>query len=212
MENNIIKPSSIKIGLLGDTTVGKSAIANSIIGLEFSKFDSELMATIGSDKFEKKFKLKNNEDIKLIIWDVCGTERFRSAAFKTIKPVKGIILIFDLTRKESFNNLYNWLKGIKDNLTNPFIVLFGNKADIEKDKWGITSEEASKFAKENRIAYFEVSAKTKLGLNEGLSCVVNGAYDKLMGYDDDKNIDLEKITSNKNSNCAGNKNGKNSKK
>ena len=77
------------------------------------------------------------------------------------------------------------------------IVLIGNKADIEKNKWGKTSKEASKFAKEKGFAYFETSTKTKLGLNEGLSYIVNAVYDKLM---DDKKIDLEKIQSNKNSN------------
>ena len=98
-----------------------------------------------------------------------------------------------------------WLESIKNELNDPLIVLIGNKADIEKDKWQVTSEEASKFAKEKGFAYFETSAKTKVGLNKGLSYIVNSVYDKLM---EDKKIYLEKIQSNKNSNCAGNKNSK----
>ena len=208
MKEDIVKISAIKIGLLGDTTVGKTAIVNSIMGMEFNP---DMLMTIGYDKLEKKFKLKNNEDIKLIIYDICGAERQRCSAMKSIKSVQGIILIFDLTNKKSFDNLNNWLAEIKDNLAEPLIVLFGNKADIEKDKWQVTSEEASKFAKEKRIAYFETSAKTKIGVNEGLSYIVNRVYNKLMGYDDEE-IMLDKKKSNTNSNCAGNKKSKINKK
>ena len=71
-----------------------------------------------------------------------------------------------------------WLAEINENLANPLVVLFGNKTDLEKDKWQVTSEEASKFAKEKGIAYFETSAKTKIGVNEGLSYIVNRVYNK----------------------------------
>ena len=61
---------------------------------------------------------------------------------KPFLTAQGIILVFDFTSKISFDNLNNWLEEIKNN-HDPFIVLFGNKVDIEKDKWEVTSEEAS---------------------------------------------------------------------
>ena len=208
MSENKIKLKTIRIGFMGDSAVGKTAIIESILGLEFN-LD---MLTTYSERYETKFKLKNNEDIRLIILDNGGQERFRSGAFSFMKSVHGIILTFDFTKRKSFDNLNEWLEGIKENITNPFIVLFGNKVDMDNYNLEITSEEASKFAKEKGIAYFETFAKTGQGINEGLSYLVNKIYDKLMEYDD-KKIDLNNIKPNNNkSNCAGNKKSKSNKK
>ena len=174
-----IEIKAIRIGLLGDSKVGKSAICHSFMNLEFD-FGSNL-TTIGSDRFETKIQLKNKKEIKLILWDTAGQERFRSAAFKTIKSVHGIALVFDVTSKESFSNISLWLDDIKDNFDNPCIVLFGNKIDIEKDKWEVTPEEIKKLVEEKKLTYFETSAKEKLGINEGFNHVANEAYVKLGG-------------------------------
>ena len=174
-----IEIKAIRIGLLGDSKVGKSAICHSFMNLEFD-FGSNL-TTIGSDRFETKIQLKNKKEIKLILWDTAGQERFRSAAFKTIKSVHGIALVFDVTSKESFSNISLWLDDIKDSFDNPCIVLFGNKIDIEKDKWEVTPEEIKKLVEEKKLTYFETSAKEKLGINEGFNHVANEAYVKLGG-------------------------------
>ena len=144
-----IEIKAIRIGLLGDSKVGKSAICHSFMNLEFD-FGSNL-TTIGSDRFETKIQLKNKKEIKLILWDTAGQERFRSAAFKTIKSVHGIALVFDVTSKESFSNISLWLDDIKDNFDNPCIVLFGNKIDIEKEKWEVTPEEIKKLVEEKKL-------------------------------------------------------------
>ena len=185
-----IEIKAIRIGLLGDSKVGKSAICHSFMNLEFD-FGSNV-TTIGSDRFETKIQLKNKKEIKLILWDTAGQERFRSAAFKTIKSVHGIALVFDVTSKESFSNISLWLDDIKDNFDNPCIVLFGNKIDIEKDKWEVTPEEIKKLVEEKKLTYFETSAKEKLGINEGFNHVANEAYVKLGGKiePDDQKINL----------------------
>ena len=131
-----------------------------------------------------------------------------------MKAVQGIILIFDFTRKKSFDDLNVWLELINDNLDNPFIVLFGNKIDTEKDNWEVTSEESKNFAKKIEIAFFETSAKTGQGINEGLSYIANSIYDKILNKGDQNIIidnNNDKIKSNKNSNCPGNKKRKNNK-
>ena len=211
MEGNKNIITSLSIGLLGDSTVGKTAIVQSIMNIEFSK---DMLVTIGSEKLERRFKLKNNKEIKLVFWDNSGNERFRAIGLKSMKFAQGIMLIFDLTQKRSFDDLNIWLDLIKDNLNYPLIILIGNKADEDKYRWEVTSEEASKFAEKYHFAYFETSAKTRQGINEGLSYLVNAIYDKIMGIDEkDKVMDINDIKkSNKNSNCAGNKNGKNNKK
>ena len=89
--------------------------------------------------------------------------------------------MFDVTSKESFSNISLWLDDIKDNFDNPCIVLFGNKIDIEKEKWEVTPEEIKKLVEEKKLTYFETSAKEKLGINEGFNHVANEAYVKLGG-------------------------------
>ena len=139
----------------------------------------------------------------------------KSVVMNTMKTVKGILLTFDVTKRESFDNLNSWLELIKDNLENPLIVLFGNKVDIEKDKWKVTSEEACILAKEKGFAYFECSAKIGQGINEGLSYIANLIYCKMKGIDEKNiiiNINDLMEKPNKDSNCPGNKKSKNNKK
>ena len=192
---NVIK--CIKIGLLGDTFVGKTAICNSIMNVEFSH---DLLATVGHDKLETIFILKNGENIKLILWDTCGAVRFRSFAFKALKSVQGIVIVFDLTKKETFDNLKFLLDEIKETYYNPRLVLFGNKSEMQRDQWEVTTEEAKKYAESHNLPYFEVSAKTKQGINEGLSYIVNDIYEN---FDEIKTGIRIKTPMDEKSGCAG---------
>ena len=69
---------------------------------------------------------------------------------------------------------------VRDNLSDPFIILFGNKADLPREKWEVTSEEINDFSKKNGLACFETSAKTKMGIMEGISYMANEIYDKII--------------------------------
>ena len=160
-------PHSIKIGLLGDEQVGKTSICYSFTNLEFQ---SDLISTIGVDKFEKNQVLENEKVIKLIVWDTPGQERFRPAIFKMLKSIRGIILVFDVTNRKSFYNVEVWLSLIKENCINdPIIILFGNKVDEGKEKFDIDKEEIERFVKKNNLDFFAVSAKNGIGINEGIS-------------------------------------------
>ena len=91
---------------------------------------------------------------------------------------EGIILVFDITSRTSFYNLTDWINLIKDKLDDPIIVLFGNKTDIDKSEWKISSEEINDFIVYNNIKYFEVSAKTKKGINEGFNYIADEVLEK----------------------------------
>ena len=119
--------------------------------------------------------MDNGKEIKLIIWATNGQERYHSISLQSIRMLAGIVIVADLTNKKSFENINIWLKDIKNNFDNTCVVLFGNKADL-KDKMEITSEEAKKYAEKNGLIYFETSAKTKQGINEGFSYIANQAY------------------------------------
>jgi len=185
MEENI-ELKALKIGLIGIGPVGKSAICYSFADIELSN----LISVNGLGKFEKKIKLKNNKDIKIILWDTSGQERYISIAFSSIKSAHGVIIVFDVTSKRSFDNIGNLLNEVKDNCVDPFIILFGNKADLPKEKWEVTSEEINEFAKANGLSCFETSAKTKMGIMEGISYCANEIYDKI-NYRYKKNIIID---------------------
>ena len=175
MKENIIKPKVIKLGFLGAQNVGKTVICNQYLGLGFS---SDFLTTIGQNKLDTKYKLQNGEEIKLILWDTSGAERFISSNLTAIRMVQGIILVFDVTFKSSLNFLDMMINGIKERLNNPILVLFANKVDIDKSMWNVSIEEMHQFAEKNKIPLFETSAKTGKGIMEGLSYIVNEIHDK----------------------------------
>ena len=202
MTDKKISLKEIKIGLLGDSTVGKASIIESFLGLEFNQ---DMLSTIGSDKLETKFTLKNGNEIKLILWDTPGQVGFRSVALKALKAVQGIVLVFDVTKKSSFDNIAFWLEEIKENLQNPCLVLFGNNLDLGKEKRQVSTEEAKAYAEKMKLPYYETSAKTKQGIQEGFSYIVNETYEKVKGKISD-NIEIGKNKPTKeNSGCFGKK-------
>ena len=216
MDDSKIDLTALKIGILGDSTVGKTCLCCSYMNLEFS---NDTLATIGADKSEKKITLKNGKDIKLIIWDTAGQERFRAAGLKYAKNAQGIVLVFDVTKKSSFKNIGNWMELINDNFNKPSIVLFGNKVDVDKEKWEVSYEEAKEFADKMKFPYFETSGFTKQGLDEGFSCIANEIYDKLQGIppspDDDGRIklkDKKKENTGTSGGCFGKKKNSDKKK
>ena len=178
------KLKEFRLTILGDSEVGKTSIIDSYSCFEFRE---DIEKTIGIIKYYWNFKLNDGKDIKLIIYDSSGQDRFRQFSLTTLRNVNGIILVFDLTKKSSFENVKKWFDDIKERIIIPSSILLGNKADIEKEKWEINSEEIKNYAKEIQIPYFEVSAKNKKGINEGISYLANDIYERFK-----KEIEKEK--------------------
>ncbi len=149
-----------KIILTGDVAVGKTAMINSLLG---SKFNDEYEPSIGVDFFSKTLKFKGKQ-IKLQIWDSAGQEKFRSLIPNYIRGASLIYLVYDITNKNSFNHLPDWIKFI-NNIENTNIVIIGNKIDLENNRL-VSFEEGKKFAEENNYEIFEISAKEGTGLLE----------------------------------------------
>ena len=183
-----IKRNAIKIAMLGDSQVGKTAICQTYMNIEFCENN---LSTIGIEKLETQIKLRNGEEIKLILWDTAGQERFHSIALNSIRTAQGVAVVFDFTKRITFENITKWLDEIKDNFNNACVVLFGNKCDIPENEWTVTREEAKKFAEEKKIPFFETSAKENINIKEGFEEVVNAAYERFEGTLDE-GIKLEK--------------------
>ena len=138
----------IKLLTLGETEVGKTSI---VLRYSDDKFHEDKTATIGID-FKIKIIRKGNEVIKVSIYDTAGEERFKTLIKHYYRGANGILLIFDLTKKSTFDKLNFWLEDLRensDNIDNLYIHLIGNKNDLEEQR-AISFEEATNFAKKNK--------------------------------------------------------------
>ena len=171
----------IKILTLGSTTVGKSSM---VLRFSEDKFDDNQFATIGID-FKTKYIKIGDASVKVFFWDTAGQEKFQNIAKQYYKGANGVLLIYDITSRKSFERLDFWLKELKDNnrIEELFLCLIGNKIDME-EKREVTTEEGEKYAKDNNLNFFEVSAKTGKGINKLFSTVVKGAMDKVFPTND----------------------------
>ena len=168
-----VKREVIRITILGDQAVGKTTLRNVYLNIDF---EENTLSTVGSNKSETKYKLEDGKEIKLFLFDTAGQERFRSIALKSVKNSQGVMLVFDVTNKKSFDSLVKWLEDIKEEDNNFSMILFGNKCDLPNRE--VSEEEAENFAKKNNIPYMETSAKLKTNTDEGISILVNDAYKK----------------------------------
>lgn len=159
-----------KLIIIGDSCVGKSSIMNRMID---DKFNNEAnLTTIGVD-FKTKIMDINNKKIKLMIWDTAGQERFKAITASYYRNVHGVILVYDITNRESFNHLHKWLEDIdkycRDNVTK---VLVGNKTDISA-KREVTFDEGKQLADDLGLYFIEVSAKTASCIEDIFVAMVN---------------------------------------
>ncbi|GFP85567.1 RAS-related protein rabc2a [Phtheirospermum japonicum] len=149
---------SFKILLVGDSAVGKSSLLVTFI----SNAVEDLSPTIGVD-FKIKFLTVGDKRLKLTIWDTAGQERFRTLTSSYYRGAQGIILVYDVTRRDTFTNLSDvWAKELELYSTHEDCIkmLVGNKVDRESERV-VTKEEGLTLAKELGCLFFECSAKTR---------------------------------------------------
>ena len=158
-----------KIIFCGDAGVGKTSIINSIMG---QKFSPDYEPSIGVDFFSKTIRYKGRL-IKLQIWDSAGQEKFKSLIPNYIRGSSLIFLIFDVSNKTSYDHLTDWIKFINNIENCGVIVVVGNKIDLKNIR-EVNTDEATKFCKENKYEYFEVSAKEGTNIDNMLYSSVAG--------------------------------------
>ena len=151
-----------KVLLLGNSDVGKSSL---LLRFVDSVWNDGFVPTIGVD-FKVKTLEINNKKVKMQIWDTAGQERFRTVVSTYFKGAHGILLLYDVTNKDSFKNLENWLIEIEKNSSDKVLkILLGNKCDLSDDR-EIQSEEGKAFAVRNGMEFMETSAKMNTNVSE----------------------------------------------
>ena len=162
--------NEIKLIVLGNTSVGKSSF---ILKYIEDKFVLNYIATLGIDFKQKKLKLKNGQEVRLRIYDTAGQERFKSVAVSFIKKAEGVILIYDIGNKATFESLEEWIKNIKESgKENLPIILVGNKCDLPPEKRQVELIEGKDKAEEFNLPFFETSCKEGINIKEVFEKIV----------------------------------------
>ena len=176
----------IKILTLGDQSVGKSSI---VLRYSDNKFSDTFLSTIGVDSKRKIIKVKG-EKVKVSIWDTAGQEKFQNIVKQYYNGANGILLIFDITNKKSFDKIDFWYNDLINRLKKDEIIIYlvGNKVDLEENRQ-ITIEEAEKYANDKSIPYFEVSAKSGDGIKKLFDDITNDIIDKISNFNEKEEND-----------------------
>ncbi len=146
----------IKIVLLGDANVGKTSLLYRWIE---NKFRENYKSTLGVNLLKKDMNITGYGEVSAQIWDLGGQESFKSLRRLYLEGANGALLLYDMTNKESYEKLDEWIQSFKEDRENEPIILIGNKSDL-KDKIKITDKDANQFAKRNKVDIIITSAKT----------------------------------------------------
>jgi len=191
----------VKVVLVGDSFVGKTNIMSKYLKNEFHD-DSK--ATVGVEFGAKYFKVQGHA-IKAQIWDTAGQERYKAITSAYYKGSKGAFIVYDITRKNSFDSVERWVNDVKSvankNIT---IIIIGNKCDLE-DQRQVSKEEGESKASQLEVAFLETSAYSGDNLEKAFDMMLNEIYNKTHDEKNDEedgdNIDEGKdITLSKNQN------------
>jgi len=163
--------------IVGDMGVGKSCLLHQFTEKKFLPDSSH---TIGVE-FGMRMIEVMGKTIKLQIWDTAGQERFRAVTRNYYRGAAGALLVYDVSRRATYQNLSSWLADARRHLTNPntIIMLVGNKSDLSDTQRQVTYEEAAKFAEDNGLVFIETSAKTGDNVEESFLRTARKIYDNI---------------------------------
>ena len=207
-QDNIKTNSLMTIFLLGSSGVGKTSFIKRYFNNLFSNSN---LSTLGID-VEKSFVEIDNQIIKLEVWDTAGQERLRSVPKKFYIKSDAFILMYDITKESTFNELTQWIKDIKEarntdindnNDNNCIIYLTGNKIDNINQR-EIKTEDAENFAKKYNINYTEISCKDGINIYEIMENIIFDTSKRLDYLKEGFNLEKEKIENIKKKKCCNN--------
>jgi small GTP-binding protein len=155
--------------VLGNSQVGKTSF---ITKYDKNTFDGKYLTTVGVDFIKKEIKLPDGKEISLLLYDTAGQERYKSISYNLIKKADGLLLMYDITKQDSFDAINKWIENIKDEKGDNFpLVLVGNKCDLTEERV-IQKEEGQKLAEDNGFSFIETSCKEGINIEESINILV----------------------------------------
>ena len=195
----------IKIIVIGDSSVGKT---NFIFRFVENKFNPAYVTTVGFDYKSKIIKLpKSKKRVKVQIWDTAGQERYNAINKNLFQKVQGVIIMYDITNRNSFDNIGKWLHLLSQSVSNKIKMLVGNKLDLSDSQRIITEEEGRKAADDSNMLFHEASGESGENVDKVFTEIAETIYENLS---DDKSSflsDSNSIQLNKQKHQKGNKKG-----
>ena len=176
---------SLKVVFLGDTSVGKSCLAVRFIKNEFFEFQEP---TIGAAFLGKTINV-NDKRYKFEIWDTAGQERYRSLAPMYYRGAKAALVVYDVSMPETFNRAKTWVQELQKNVNNIFIILVGNKCDLNNI---VKQEDVDEYIQNKDITHYLCSAKADINIANIFYTIANNLP---KGDNTDNIIKLSKLSS-----------------
>jgi Rab family protein len=164
-----------KIILIGDTNVGKTSIISKYLTGVFPQPQNSI-PTIAAEFATKIIQIKEGGYIKAQIWDTAGQEKYKSITSYHYRKAVGALLVYDISRKNTFNNCINWYNELKKYTNNCVICLIGNKNDISENKREVSFNEGNEFANKKNMIFFEISAKNKNDVENCFNILIQEIY------------------------------------
>ena len=172
-----------KLILIGDSGVGKS---NILLKYLKNEFDQNSKATVGVE-FGSKNVLINGKKVKIQIWDTAGQERYRSITSAYYKGAKGAFIVYDITKKATFDNIDKWISDLKLNGDqNICIVILGNKSDLNESRQ-VSTNDGMKKAEMFKTAFMETSALNGENIGEAFEELIEEIYKNNKSFIEDSN-------------------------
>lgn len=154
---------AFKLVLGGEGGVGKTSMVHRFVE---NAFQTDYKSTIGTSIMKKECNFEGlDSKVRFVIWDLAGQAQFKRVRQSYLSKAEAGVLVYDVTRKDTFDKLENWFKETRDASPEISLILVGNKIDLVEDRV-VSTEEGESTAKELNLSYVETSAKTGENIND----------------------------------------------